>query len=890
MDSFHRKLPLRMLDESDGRNSNRLLSAWRSHDVEVLSRTFQLHVRSEKRSSRGVFKKKSKHLRMNFNQFQQVFGHALSHIPAYAVRNAFDIFDEDGSGKLDFREFCVGVAMCSLGDRKDKAGFVFDIFSRNKDHHLDEGELSQLFLTAHAVNSCFSSNQECKGTSTEEAATPPLVRKSIAALVRHLLKTSPGVEAEAYGGGDKNRRGKGPLLDRGDFVSWAAPNFDVALLLRPFQIIVPAAEEKDRITALLRTHLAHCNHREGTPTDDGTTPASSQAMHLVSKLWWDKWCAYTQFDATAAKRTAVAKVDPLADSSAATDRGLLQDGASNAGSDSLTLLPHDSKPDDSASELYSLPVQTTRLRSLSIGYYDRPGAIDNGPIEHTSATRRRTNLVLQVNGASEARLRPGLQIEKDFVGIPPCVWDQLWLWYGGGPTINTAIIPFSSSTYSLLRKWASTPVFEMLTETDESKGGRSGSEAESTAVSCLRGELLAAAGYCASIDGVSIAQVTSMEFTVRAVSPATGKILMDSPAVTVYCDAEESLMSVIFLKMCKTFRVFPALARLLLQSEPSINSDDAPHATEFVVLPDKFYRPRLSGRPSASVLETCVECPQLRTGALLALEVVAAVPRSPLYPKASETCVTGGICHLPVGLEVQVAYSQESTEVKPDRVRSEDSTAPVYHHSVELLEGTISAWSPATATYTISVPVRTMDGPGTTQVRGVTYPAIRGIVDKRNYRVHDALQQHPVTSDADAKTETNEAFASGTLKWPRDLLRHGVSQVGSGLLQSGIGLYEQVDVLIPNSKAIPSTETGDGVESGMWKRGTIVSASKWPRHEAADAGTDTLVELRVRSCACLLSTRLSTSRSREYMHAGQLWVLSHSAKLVAGPSSSCSSL
>ena len=57
-----------------------------------------------------------------------------------------DIFDEDGSGEVDFKEFLQGVSQFSVkGDKSAKLKFAFRIYDLDNDGFICNGELFKVF-------------------------------------------------------------------------------------------------------------------------------------------------------------------------------------------------------------------------------------------------------------------------------------------------------------------------------------------------------------------------------------------------------------------------------------------------------------------------------------------------------------------------------------------------------------------------------------------------------------------------------------------------------------------------------------------------------------------------------------------------------------------------
>ncbi|XP_037654384.1 calcineurin subunit B type 2 [Choloepus didactylus] len=61
------------------------------------------------------------------------------------VRRVVDVFDTDGNGEVDFREFIVGASQFSVkGDEEQKLRFAFRIYDMDKDGYISNGELFQV--------------------------------------------------------------------------------------------------------------------------------------------------------------------------------------------------------------------------------------------------------------------------------------------------------------------------------------------------------------------------------------------------------------------------------------------------------------------------------------------------------------------------------------------------------------------------------------------------------------------------------------------------------------------------------------------------------------------------------------------------------------------------
>ena len=67
------------------------------------------------------------------------------------VQRVIDIFDEDGNGEVDFKEFIQGVSQFSVkGDKQSKLKFAFRIYDIDNDGFISNGELFQVRLIIHS--------------------------------------------------------------------------------------------------------------------------------------------------------------------------------------------------------------------------------------------------------------------------------------------------------------------------------------------------------------------------------------------------------------------------------------------------------------------------------------------------------------------------------------------------------------------------------------------------------------------------------------------------------------------------------------------------------------------------------------------------------------------
>jgi len=61
------------------------------------------------------------------------------------VQRVIDIFDTDGNGEVDFKEFIQGISQFSVkGDKETKLRFAFKIYDMDRDGYISNGELFQV--------------------------------------------------------------------------------------------------------------------------------------------------------------------------------------------------------------------------------------------------------------------------------------------------------------------------------------------------------------------------------------------------------------------------------------------------------------------------------------------------------------------------------------------------------------------------------------------------------------------------------------------------------------------------------------------------------------------------------------------------------------------------
>jgi len=69
------------------------------------------------------------------------------------VQRVIDIFDTDGNGEVDFKEFIEGISLFSVrGDKESKLRFAFKIYDIDRDGYISNGELFQVLKMMVGAN------------------------------------------------------------------------------------------------------------------------------------------------------------------------------------------------------------------------------------------------------------------------------------------------------------------------------------------------------------------------------------------------------------------------------------------------------------------------------------------------------------------------------------------------------------------------------------------------------------------------------------------------------------------------------------------------------------------------------------------------------------------
>eukprot|EP01104_Vermistella_antarctica_P002410 TRINITY_DN12653_c0_g1_i1.p1 TRINITY_DN12653_c0_g1~~TRINITY_DN12653_c0_g1_i1.p1 ORF type:complete len:499 (+),score=112.41 TRINITY_DN12653_c0_g1_i1:44-1498(+) len=135
--------------------------------------------------------------------------------PDLSVR-LFRVFDSDRDGKINYQEFCLGLAMCCRGFSDEKLRFVFKMFDVDRSGMVTKNEM--ISMLAHSF---FAADAMISASSGSE----PRPKQDIDDVAKKIVD-------DAFKQCDKNHDGK---LSYKEFMNWASTSDQVRLLLDNFE-------------------------------------------------------------------------------------------------------------------------------------------------------------------------------------------------------------------------------------------------------------------------------------------------------------------------------------------------------------------------------------------------------------------------------------------------------------------------------------------------------------------------------------------------------------------------------------------------------------------------------------------------------------------------------
>ena len=211
--------------------NNDLLDRWTEAQVRLLKRNFNKWKTDIGLEKQGFFKLFS----------------GLNAFPSIVQQSAFLLFRPSSLGGVNFRDFCAVLAKAMIGNREEKAEFVFRLFDMDRDQRLSSGELSLM------LDSC---GKLLRPLSLD-------IPVNIQLHMKKLFELSRVITLEV-------------------FSEWAKRNFELTDFLSLFEVVPSPSSERSIIKGL---------QKDIAKRDLG------QRLYLLSVKWWEVWKRFVSYDA-----------------------------------------------------------------------------------------------------------------------------------------------------------------------------------------------------------------------------------------------------------------------------------------------------------------------------------------------------------------------------------------------------------------------------------------------------------------------------------------------------------------------------------------------------------------------------------------------------------------
>ena len=109
-----------------------------------------------------VFKKDYPHGYLTIEEFKQIYGNFYPGGNASKfAENTFRVFDHNNDGKIDFREFIIGLSMSSRGSFDDKMKWIFQLYDENKNGLISKDEMLVIVQSMSEMSTGVASEGDC---------------------------------------------------------------------------------------------------------------------------------------------------------------------------------------------------------------------------------------------------------------------------------------------------------------------------------------------------------------------------------------------------------------------------------------------------------------------------------------------------------------------------------------------------------------------------------------------------------------------------------------------------------------------------------------------------------------------------------------------------------
>ncbi|MES1910828.1 MAG: hypothetical protein MHM6MM_003357 [Cercozoa sp. M6MM] len=244
------------------------------------------------------------------------------------VRRVVSAFDANADGRVDLREFLVGLSSCCRGSHDEKLRFAFRVFDANASGHLQRGELEEMLLAVWKVAELKEKIGELLNRPKDNAAAdtgdgdgenPDAVHRLVVKLVDTIFR-------------DYDLDGDG-RINESEFRRWANDNpyalsffskiHEFATVRLGLQPKSPSHEGE-----IIRRFLAQCPYAThespaSTPLPESSSSAAvelepigggdeeSDGVFVVSSRWWRVWRDYVNSDGASVRPGPVDNEDIL---------------------------------------------------------------------------------------------------------------------------------------------------------------------------------------------------------------------------------------------------------------------------------------------------------------------------------------------------------------------------------------------------------------------------------------------------------------------------------------------------------------------------------------------------------------------------------------------------